>query len=130
MRRGASIFTAAACGLLCLYCAATGLRSFYRVDEPQYVMESGRGVMLIPKNGRVSVLVFKNPQSRPGFGWVRGSPYSIGGTDYGPRVLGFGGGTAPSGAKFVSVPFWFLALAFALPTARVVRREWRRGEDP
>jgi hypothetical protein len=126
MARTLFILFALASALLCLALAGVGIRSFYRVEKFQYVWDGGTGMMVIPKKGRLDMLYFKAAGQDPGFLRIRGSPHSIGGTDYGRRVLGFGAGVSPAGGRYVNLPFWALALACAAPPALLVRTQLRR----
>ena len=126
IRRVLSILVAVLSALVCVGWIAWGIRSFQVVDTLQFIRRDGSGWVMVPKNGRLSVLVFIKSQLDPGFLHIRGSPQVVRGTDYGRRILGFGGGIAPSGARFVTVPFWFLAVVFGAPPALVARAAWRR----
>ena len=106
--------------------AGYGVRTFYTVVKYEYVSRADWGVMIIPKRGRLDLLHFKPTNQDPGFLRIRSSPHAVGGTDYTRRFLGFGGGSTPSGGRFVSIPFWLISVAFAAPAVVIVCREWKR----
>ena len=112
--------------LACAGCVAWAVRSYYVVDRMDFVRRDGSGVMLVPKQGRLSIILTGNPGTDPGFTYIRGRVDVLRGTDYGRRILGFGGGRTPGKAVFVTAPFWFLAVVFAAPPVLVVRRAMRR----
>ena len=126
VRRVLVLLVATLLGAASVAAAALGVRTFYRVVKYEYVSRGDWGVMVIPKRGRVDLLYFPRTSQDSGFLRIASSPHIIGGTDYARRVLGFGGGRTPSGGRFVSVPFWFIAVMFALPAVVMVRGEWRR----
>ena len=130
MWRALRLIVAATFGFASVGAAFLGVRTFYRVAKYQYVSQDGWGVMVIPKRGRLDLVYMrKSPDPDPGFIRIRGSPHGVGGTDYGRRVLGFGGGRAPSGGRYVNIPFWFIAVACAAPTVLLLRAEWRRRKS-
>ena len=126
IRRGLSIAVAGLSALLCIGCLTWLVRSYHVVDRMDFVRRDGSGLMLIPKRGGLSMLWATNPGTDPGFTYIRGRVDVLRGTDYGRRVLGFGGGRVPSGAPYVTLPFWFLALVFAAPPVLAARSESRR----
>ena len=126
IRRGLIIFAGVVSAALCVGCAVAGVRTFYHVTKYDYVSRGTWGCMVIPKNGRLDLLVYRRkPDHDVGFTRIRSSPSTIGGTDYSRRVLGFGGEKVPGGV-YVNLPFWFLAAVLAVPPAIVVRGELRR----
>src|SRR5918993_1296385 len=103
------------------------VRSFRVKDKWEYVSPAGWSCLTISRAGRVDFLYSATaPHDDVGWTHIRGAPTSTGGTDHGPRFLGFGTGVAPSGARFVNVPYAFPIVLTALPPLLVARREWRR----
>src|SRR5687768_8219257 len=88
--------------LVSIAAAGLGVRSFYRKDKLEYVSDGGRLVMLISKSGRLDVLYNGRWPGEVGFTHIRGSPSSLGLTDYNRRFLGFGSGGRSDGTRFVN----------------------------
>ena len=111
----------------CVATARLTLHSYRVKDKWEYVSAGGWSSLAISRAGRLDVL-YSDAAPHDDAGWthVRGAPTSLGGTDYGRRFLGFGAGVAPSGARYVNVPYWFTLLLTALPPLAVARRELRR----
>jgi hypothetical protein len=117
-------FSAAVSLLLCVAAAAMAVRSFSVEDQLEYLSPDERLLMLISKNGRLDVLYLAawRAGDDPGFTYMQGSPDTYGGTDYSKRVLGFGADVQLNGGRFVNIPYWFLALAAAVPPFVALKR--------
>src|SRR5215218_1130501 len=127
MWRGFRWFVVVAFAVASVVAAVLGVGTFYRVVKYEYVSHGQWGAMVIPKRGRLDLLYFhRSADQDPGLIRIHGSPHSTGGTDYGRRVLGFGGGRTPGGGRYVTIPFWIIALGCAAPPVLVLRGEWRR----
>lgn len=117
-------------------CAVTaGAASYVRSDKFEYVSPAGRMVLVISRNGRMDVMHRTGWTGDPGFTHIPSSTTSTGATDYGRRLLGIGGGMAPSGARYVNIPYWLPAGLFVLWPAIVIpgvlrRRRASRGLCP
>src|SRR6266540_3226112 len=114
VRRWIVIVLSALSSTLCLGAAGMGTRSFFRAEKLQYVSSSGRLVLLISKNGRLDILYLGSWGGEPELTYIPSSPSSIGRTDYSRRLLGFGTGASPGRGRFVNIPYWFVALVFAM----------------
>ena len=127
MRRWLGLFFAIVSLALCVACVRLSLRSYRVKDKWEYVSRAGWSWLIISKQGRVDLLYSASaPHDDYGWTYIRSAPGSMGGTDYGKRLLGFGTDVAPAGGRYVNVPYWFLILVTAVWPLIMARRELRR----
>jgi hypothetical protein len=114
--------------LLCVAACGMWMRSVSTLDKLEYQSQANWLAMVISKSGRMD-LVYISPWQvdDPGFLYfTEFAPFALRGPDYSKRFLGFGGGVQLNGGRFVNIPYWFLALLFALPPAMTIRGILRR----
>jgi len=127
MRRWLMIASAAVSATACAAVVALAIRSYRVKDKWEYVSPGGWSTLTISRAGRVDFLYsYTAPHGDVGWTHIRGSPDSLGGTDYGTRFLGLGTGLTPGLSRYVNVPYWALIVITALPVLALARREWNR----
>jgi hypothetical protein len=117
---------ATCCTVACVAVMALAIHSYGVKDKWEYVSPDGWSTLTISRAGRVDFLYSTtSPHDDVGWTHIRGSPDSLGGTDYGTRFLGFGTGLTPGQSRYVNVPYWSLILLTALPALTALRSELR-----